>query len=136
MLTVHVGDEGTAVAVDGARIAALGPEDEVLTAYPDARVRRWPGRLGPGLLHEGALPLAPTPRERVHAALTRGATAVQPQALSGDEPLRAAAHRAGLALTGRAPDLAVGARADLAVLAADGTCVATLLGGRLVHRRA
>ncbi|KUO11527.1 imidazolonepropionase-like domain-containing protein [Streptomyces sp. DSM 15324] len=38
-----------AVAVDGGRIAALGPYDEVAAAAPGARVRRWPGVLTPGL---------------------------------------------------------------------------------------
>jgi hypothetical protein len=36
----------------------------------------------------------------------------------------------------RRPVLAVGARADLAVFAEDGSCLATVLAGRLVHRRA
>lgn len=60
MLTVHTaglllaGDGSApvpdgAVAVDGARIAALGPYDEVAAAHPGARVRRWPGVLTPGL---------------------------------------------------------------------------------------
>ncbi|WP_405502785.1 imidazolonepropionase-like domain-containing protein [Streptomyces anulatus] len=57
-----------AVAVDGERIAALGPYEEVVAAYPAARVRRWPGLLTPGLRQDRALDLLtrcyhPDPRE-------------------------------------------------------------------------
>ncbi|WP_298561857.1 imidazolonepropionase-like domain-containing protein [Streptomyces luteogriseus] len=38
-----------AVAVDGDRITAVGPYDEVAEDAPGARVRRWPGVLTPGL---------------------------------------------------------------------------------------
>ncbi|NUK26048.1 hypothetical protein HRW14_04910 [Streptomyces lunaelactis] len=38
-----------AVAVEGDRIAAIGPYDEVAAALPGARVRRWPGVITPGL---------------------------------------------------------------------------------------
>lgn len=38
-----------AVVVDGDRIAAIGPYEELAAAYPQARVRRWPGVLTPGL---------------------------------------------------------------------------------------
>ncbi|NUU25987.1 MAG: amidohydrolase family protein [Streptomycetaceae bacterium] len=40
-----------AVAVDGARIAAVGPLHEVTARFPRARVRRWPGVLTPGLVN-------------------------------------------------------------------------------------
>ncbi|MEV5376827.1 hypothetical protein AB0L26_12765 [Streptomyces nondiastaticus] len=40
---------GGAVVVDGDRIAATGPYEEVAAAFPQARVRRWPGVLTPGL---------------------------------------------------------------------------------------
>ncbi|MFJ1783224.1 imidazolonepropionase-like domain-containing protein [Streptomyces anulatus] len=78
MLTIHaaplvlpVGAAAVAdgaVAVDGGRIAALGPYEEVVTAYPTARVRRWPGLLTPGLRQDRALELLtrcyhPDPRE-------------------------------------------------------------------------
>ncbi|WP_406189042.1 hypothetical protein OH791_15340 [Streptomyces anulatus] len=78
MLTIHaaplvlpVGAAAVAdgaVAVDGERIAALGPYEEVVTAYPAARVRRWPGLLTPGLRQDRALELLtrcyhPDPRE-------------------------------------------------------------------------
>ncbi|NEB97475.1 imidazolonepropionase-like domain-containing protein [Streptomyces anulatus] len=57
-----------AVAVDGDRIAALGPYEEVAAAHPAARVRRWPGLLTPGLRQDRALELLtrcyhPDPRE-------------------------------------------------------------------------
>ncbi|MEV0529381.1 hypothetical protein AB0I66_38790 [Streptomyces sp. NPDC050439] len=53
MRTLHVA-EGTpeaAVLVDGASVAAVGPYEELAAAHPDARVRRWPGILTPGLLN-------------------------------------------------------------------------------------
>ncbi len=59
MLTIHAAPlvlpvgaaavTGGAVAVDGDRIAALGRYGELAQAYPQARVRRWPGVLTPGL---------------------------------------------------------------------------------------
>ncbi|MBK3561288.1 hypothetical protein JHN55_33115 [Streptomyces sp. MBT56] len=57
-----------AVAVDGDRIAALGPYEAVAAAYPTARVRRWPGLLTPGLRQDRARELLtrcyhPDPRE-------------------------------------------------------------------------
>ncbi|MFJ3323902.1 imidazolonepropionase-like domain-containing protein [Streptomyces griseus] len=57
-----------AVAVDGDRIAALGPYEEVVAAYPAARLRRWPGLLTPGLRQDRARALLtrcyhPDPRE-------------------------------------------------------------------------
>ena len=60
--------------------------------YPDARVRRWPGVLGPARIHEGPLPDAPSPRERIHAVLKSGAVAVLAQYVDSPE-LRAAAER-------------------------------------------
>ncbi|SCL15904.1 imidazolonepropionase-like domain-containing protein [Micromonospora inyonensis] len=128
---------GWGVVVTGDRIAAVGPVDDLLGAHPRARVRRWAGTLGPGRVHDGPLPPAPTPRERVHALFRVGATAVL--AAQIDEPgLRAVVERsevAVLAVPGSVP-LAPGGRADLAVLADDGRCVATVVAGRLVHRRA
>ncbi|MEV8447419.1 imidazolonepropionase-like domain-containing protein [Streptomyces parvus] len=57
-----------AVAVDGDRIAALGPYEEVAAAHPVARVRRWPGLIAPGLRQDRARELLtrcyhPDPRE-------------------------------------------------------------------------
>jgi len=134
LLTIHA-TPGLAVAVEGERVLALGPAEQLEAAYPRARVRRWAGTIGPGRLHEGPLPDAPSARERVHALLRTGATAAHPEHLT-DPELRAAARRNGLAALDRPPVLAVGARADLAVLAEDGSCLATVLAGRLVHRRA
>ncbi|MCA1275048.1 imidazolonepropionase-like domain-containing protein [Streptomyces rubiginosohelvolus] len=78
MLTIHaaplvlpVGAAAVAdgaVAVDGDRIAALGPYAEVAAAHPAARVRRWPGLLTSGLRQDRARELLtrcyhPDPRE-------------------------------------------------------------------------
>lgn len=140
MLTIHTDAHGAAVAVDGDRIVAVGTAAEVTAAHPVARVRQWPGRLAPGRTHSGALPDAPSARERVHALLRTGVTAV-----GGEQPdpeIRSALARAGLATAAgpkTPPDLSArplspGARADFAVF--DGaTCVATVVAGRLVHRR-
>jgi predicted amidohydrolase YtcJ len=128
---------GWAVVVTGDRIAALGPLDDLLGTYPGARVRRWAGTLGPGRLHDGPLPPAPTPRERVHALFRLGATAVSAAHL--DEPdLRAVVERSEVAVRAEPTPVTLtpGGRADLAVLADDGRCVATVVAGRLVHRRA
>jgi predicted amidohydrolase YtcJ len=126
-----------AVAVDGHRIAAVGPLAELRAAYPHARVRHWDGALGPARVHDGPVPQAPSPRERVHALLTGGATAVL-AAYVTDPELRAAVSRNGLAVLDRPRPSALvpSGRADLAVLDADGRCLATVLAGRLVYRRA
>ncbi|WP_431884492.1 imidazolonepropionase-like domain-containing protein [Micromonospora wenchangensis] len=128
---------GWAVLVDGDRIEAVGPVGELTQAYPTVRVRRWPGTLGPALVHDGPLPPAPTPRERVHALLRSGVGAVLAAHLT-DPAVRAAAARNDVAVldAARPPALTVGGRADLAVFAADGRCLATVVAGRLVHRRA
>jgi Imidazolonepropionase-like composite domain, bacteria len=134
MLTIHTGTDGTALVVEGGLIAAVGPPDAVRAAHPDARVRAWPGALRPGLTHEGGLPQAPTPRERVHALLRGGVTAV---AVAPQDPaLRSALARSGLLPARRAPALLPGAPADFAVLDEHGACLATVIGGRLLHRRA
>lgn len=128
---------GRAVLVDGDRISALGPLDELVAAYPQVRVRRWAGTLGPALVHDGPLPAAPTPRERVHALFRRGAAAVL--AAHVTEPgLRAAATRNEVAVLDavRPPALVESGRADLAVFDDEGSCLATVVAGRLVHRRA
>ncbi|MFD5327110.1 hypothetical protein [Streptomyces sp. NPDC127092] len=53
MLTLHVADASPedAVLVDGALVAAVGPYEELAAANQDARLRRWPGILTPGLLN-------------------------------------------------------------------------------------
>ena len=50
MLTLHATDDGC-VVVEGERVRALGPYEELAAAHPQARVRRWPGILTPGLLN-------------------------------------------------------------------------------------
>ncbi|MFJ8281107.1 hypothetical protein ACIRA2_27940 [Streptomyces griseoviridis] len=128
--------EGDAVVVTGALIEAVGPLTLLTERFPDARVRRWPGVLGPARLHEGPLPPAPSPRERVHALLKSGAVAVLGEHL--DSPvLRAAADRNDLVVLAgaRTPALTATGRADLAAFDESGTCVATVCAGRLVFRR-
>ncbi|MFJ2608832.1 imidazolonepropionase-like domain-containing protein [Streptomyces sp. NPDC087425] len=127
---------GGAVLVTDGRITSVGQLAVLAEEFPGARVRRWPGVLGPGRLHEGPLPDAPSPRERVHAVLKSGATAV----LAGflDSPgLRSAADRNDLVVLSAAtpPALGEGGRADLAVFDETGACVATVCAGRLVFRR-
>jgi len=152
---------GGAVLVDGDRIAAVGPLDELAAAHPGARVRRWAGTVRAGRTEALVLPEGgggADPRERgeavrrqLHAMLRRGVTAVDGGAVgtagaagavgavgavgAGDGAVRSALDRSGL-LRGPAPALVPGARADFAAFAPDGTCLATVLGGRLVHRLA
>ncbi|MGW1835734.1 hypothetical protein [Streptomyces sp. NPDC002067] len=198
MLTLHVAESSpkTAVLVEGASLAAVGPYEELAAARPGARVRRWPGILTPGLLNpygpellEGAY--HPDPREAAEfgtAPVTgeraqeifradparRGASARRgiqrllahgTVAVAGELRHRAvvdAVRRAGLAVGQRPPNLPgppsfspsplvllpppvaggparfavfdVPDRAALVRLGA-ATCVATVIGGRLVHRR-
>ncbi|MFE9662074.1 hypothetical protein [Streptomyces sp. NPDC005955] len=154
MLTLHTGRELVldwdggpsvphgAVAVRGDRIAAIGALDVLRERFPTARVRSWPGVLGPGRVHDGALPGAPSPRERVHAVLTTGGVAVVAGHLT-DPALRSAAERAGVLVRpdGRPLALAESARADLAAFDGDplggapGECLVTVCAGRIVHRR-
>ncbi|MEH1099447.1 imidazolonepropionase-like domain-containing protein [Micromonospora sp. CPCC 205561] len=128
---------GAAVVVRADRILALGPLAELTEAYAGARIRRWPGTLGPGLLHDGPVPAADTPRERVHALLRRGVTAVLADQVT-DPALRAAVDRGDLLVLPVAvpPVLESGGRADLAVLDAHGACLVTVVAGRIAHRRA
>ena len=149
MLTIHAADElrfgwddsapvkGGAVVVEGARVAATGPLSELQERYPGARVRRWPGVLGPARIHEGPLPDAPTPRERIHAVLKLGAVAVLERYADSPE-LRTAAERNDVVVlpsAERRPAIFQTGRADLAVFDETGACIATVCAGRLVHRR-
>ncbi|OQD52791.1 hypothetical protein NFX46_03135 [Streptomyces phaeoluteigriseus] len=148
MLTIHAADEvrhvwddpepvrGGAVAVQGGRVAGVGPLAELERRFPGARVRRWPGVLGPAHLHEGPLPDAPSPRERIHAVLKLGAAAVLAEH-AGSPELRAAADRNDVVVLARARPTAITetGRADLAVFDESGACIATVCAGRLVHRR-
>ncbi len=138
MLTIHAASPaGDAVAVSGDLIEAVGPRAELLARYPSARVRDWPGTLRPALVHDAPVPDAPTARERIHALLRLGATAVTAERVT-DPGLRAAAVRTGVRVLAGAEPLALapGVRADLAVFGAEGACLATVLAGRVVHRRA
>ncbi|MER5204989.1 hypothetical protein [Streptomyces sp. NPDC002825] len=53
MLTLHVAEAtpGSAVLVDGALVAAVGPYEDLAEQHQNARLRRWPGILTPGLLN-------------------------------------------------------------------------------------
>ncbi|QNS04758.1 imidazolonepropionase-like domain-containing protein [Streptomyces xanthii] len=52
MRTLHTcAADGSAVLVDGERIAALGSAGELVAAHPGVRVREWPGILTSGLLN-------------------------------------------------------------------------------------
>ena len=133
MLTIHTADEGGAVAVEGARIAGVGTPTEIQARFPGARVRSWPGVLGPARVHEGPLPDAPSPRERIHAVLKSGATAVLEKYVDSAE-LRSAAKRNDVQILTH-PTAADQGRADLAVFDEAGECIATVCAGRLVHRR-
>ncbi|MDQ1038051.1 hypothetical protein QFZ75_004467 [Streptomyces sp. V3I8] len=125
-----------AVAVEGDRVAATGSLADLRERFPGARVRRWPGVLGPALVHGGPVPDAPTPRERVHALLRRGAVAVLAE-FADASGVRGAAERNGVVVLDRARPAVIvdGGRADLAVFGEDGVCLATVCAGRLVHRR-
>ncbi|MET8691999.1 imidazolonepropionase-like domain-containing protein [Streptomyces bauhiniae] len=70
MLTLHVAENSpeTAVLIDGPTVVAVGPYEKLTAAAPQARVRRWPGILTPGLLNPYAPELLestyhPDPRE-------------------------------------------------------------------------
>jgi cytosine/adenosine deaminase-related metal-dependent hydrolase len=71
---------GGAVLVDGAAVAAVGPFEELAAAHPEARVRRWPGLLTPGLAHRGAAALL----ERAHHPDPREAAELGTEPLTGD----------------------------------------------------
>ena len=149
MLTIHVASqvrrrwaddpepvEDGAVVVVGELVAAVGPLAELREPFQAARVRTWPGVLGPARVHEGPLPNAPSPRERIHAVLKSGATAVLEEYVDSPE-LRAAAERNHVLILPSPQPAAIREymRADLAVLDETGACVATVCAGRLVHRR-
>ncbi|WP_078866594.1 imidazolonepropionase-like domain-containing protein [Streptomyces sp. NRRL S-1448] len=171
---VLIGDSG--VVVDGSHIAAIGPYDELATAYGDrARLREWDGTLTPGRHepHGAALLEAayhPDPREadelgtepltgealaalhmteaRWGASARRGLQrllATGTTALTGPftrPAVRTAVQRSGLEElpteelpTPRPRTLHVGGPATFAIVAPDGTTLATVLAGRLLHRR-
>ncbi|MDH6549474.1 hypothetical protein M2164_003702 [Streptomyces sp. SAI-208] len=181
MLTIHTADlvvpgdgraplPGGAVLVEGRRIAAVEPYEDLVAAHPTARVRRWPGRITPGLLNPHGPELLersyhPDPREELGAepltgealsalAMTDarwGASArrgVQRLLAQGTVavigPLQRptvidAVHRSGLTIQDGSteaapPPLLPDAEATFAIFS--GTeCVATVIRGRLLHRR-
>ncbi|MFF2844805.1 hypothetical protein ACFVT5_00535 [Streptomyces sp. NPDC058001] len=147
MLTIHTADsvrvawdaeplDGGAVALRGDRVAGIGTLAALRERFPGARVREWGGVLGPGRVHTGVLPDAPTPRERVHLLFRAGVVAVRGDRVESGA-VRVAVERGGLLVLGSldpVPVLSEGGRADLAVLDGGGVCVATVCAGRLVHR--
>ncbi|WP_058047626.1 imidazolonepropionase-like domain-containing protein [Streptomyces roseifaciens] len=91
---------GGAVVVDGDRIAAAGPYEDVAAAFPGARVRRWPGVLTPGLRQWHAAWLLgnayfPDPREYDELG-DRPLTGERLAALEMTETRRAGSVRRGL----------------------------------------
>ncbi|MFI1619715.1 imidazolonepropionase-like domain-containing protein [Streptomyces lydicus] len=174
---------GHAVVVDGTRLAAIGPYEELAAAYGTgaagapgrARLREWDGIVTPGR-HEpdGAALLEaayhPDPREadalgsepltgEALAALGRSAAgmpesrwgasarrglqrllAAGTTSLTGPfirPAVRTAVQRSGLPeRPGPGPrPLTAGGPATFAIVADDGTALATVVAGRLVHRR-
>ncbi|MFE3034313.1 hypothetical protein ACFXKY_22070 [Streptomyces canus] len=156
---------GGAVLVEGRQIAAVEVYDDLVAAHPSARVRRWPGVLTPGLVNPHGPELLeqayhPDPREdlgdepltgealaslamtdaRWGASARRGVQRLLSQgtvAVAG--PLHRpavidAVHRSGLTIQAVPPPLVPGEDATFAVF--DTTeCVATVIRGRLLHRR-
>ncbi|MFF4061782.1 hypothetical protein ACFYZ8_40865 [Streptomyces sp. NPDC001668] len=181
MLTIHTADlvvpggerpslPGGAVLVEGRQIAAVGTYEDLAAAHPTARVRRWPGRITPGLLNPHGPEFLersyhPDPREdlgsepitgealsaldmtdaRWGASARRGVQRLLAQgtvAVGG--PLRRpavidAVHRSGLTIEHdftEGPWNALLPGTDATFAAFDATeCVATVIKGRLLHRR-
>ncbi|MFJ1973001.1 imidazolonepropionase-like domain-containing protein [Streptomyces sp. NPDC087903] len=112
MLTIHAADllvtgdrrpavPGGAVLVDGRRLAALGPYDELAAAHPAARVRRWPGLLTPGLVNPYGPELLehayhPDPREADELGTAPLFTGEALAALGMTDARRAASARRGV----------------------------------------
>ncbi|MEV6550895.1 hypothetical protein AB0M57_19615 [Streptomyces sp. NPDC051597] len=97
MLTIHAPSRGDAVLVEGDRLAAIGPYESLAAAYPAARVRRWPGRLSPGLVDPGGAELLerayhPDPRE----ADTLGTEPLDPPPFALDDMRRGGSARRGV----------------------------------------
>lgn len=89
-----------AVAVRDATTVAFGPYGELAAAHPDARVRRWPGVLTPGLVQRDAVRLLeesyfPDPRE-ADTLGTAPLTGEALDALGPDDTRRAGSVRRGL----------------------------------------
>ncbi|MFD8421437.1 hypothetical protein [Streptomyces sp. NPDC059466] len=86
MLTIHTaeGSPGTSVLVDGAAVSAVGPYEELAAAHPDAKVRRWPGILTPGLLN----PYGPELLEATYHPDPREAEGFGTEPIGGERALR------------------------------------------------
>ncbi|MEV8549766.1 hypothetical protein AB0L04_08000 [Streptomyces glaucescens] len=82
MLTLHVAEASpeAAVLVEGARVAAVGPYEELAAARPQARLRRWPGILTPGLLN----PYGPELLERTYHPDPREADRLGTEPIGGE----------------------------------------------------
>ncbi|MFE2555113.1 hypothetical protein ACFXGT_03625 [Streptomyces sp. NPDC059352] len=86
MLTIHVAEASpeTAVLVDGAVVAAVGPYEDLAAVRPEARVRRWPGILTPGLLN----PFAPELLEGMYHPDPREAAGFGTEPITGERAQR------------------------------------------------
>ncbi|MFH8973073.1 hypothetical protein [Streptomyces sp. NPDC017890] len=85
MLTIHTCEASpeTAVVVDGAHLAAVGPYEALAADHPRARVRRWPGILTPGLLN----PYGPELLERTYHPDPREADRLGTEPVFGERGL-------------------------------------------------
>ncbi|MEU3527010.1 hypothetical protein AB0E62_24575 [Streptomyces sp. NPDC038707] len=100
MLTLHADSQGHAYLVQGERIEAVGPLEDLAAAHPHARVRAWPGILTPGFVNphgnellEGAY--HPDPREAGTLG-TEPLTGAALAALALDDARRGASARRGV----------------------------------------
>ncbi|WP_037627194.1 imidazolonepropionase-like domain-containing protein [Streptomyces aureus] len=86
MTTLHVAERSpeTAVLVDGAAVAAVGPYEDLAAAHPDAKLRRWPGILTPGLLN----PYGPELLEATYHPDPREAEGFGTEPIGGERALR------------------------------------------------
>lgn len=82
MTTLHVAERSpeTAVLVDGAAVAAVGPYEDLAAAHPGAKLRRWPGILTPGLLN----PYGPELLEATYHPDPREADALGTEPIGGE----------------------------------------------------
>ncbi|PRH78541.1 hypothetical protein C6N75_14310 [Streptomyces solincola] len=165
MLTLHRPAAGDCVLVDGALIVATGPYEQIAAAGARVRewagtlrpgrhepaagrlleTLYWPDpreadELGTEPLPAGAVAMTDTrwgasARRGLQRMLGRGVTSVAGPFTRA--PVRTAVQRSGVLVAAYAPAApAPGGRADFTVLADDGSCLVTVVGGRLVHRRA
>ncbi|MEU4082945.1 imidazolonepropionase-like domain-containing protein [Streptomyces aureus] len=86
MTTLHVAERSpeTAVLVDGPAVAAVGPYEDLAAAHPDAKLRRWPGILTPGLLN----PYGPELLEATYHPDPREAEGFGTEPIGGERALR------------------------------------------------